>query len=266
MVQGHGRLAFGWHPRLLPTRSPLWRLESRSTTFGSVENSADWSRGPRVGRAARRLSPARVAVLARLRGQPEPVTLAALLQVTGLHENTVREHLWGLVRAGYVRRHRTEPAGRGRPAWLYECTDTDPTNAEYAGLAASLARAIVNTSDDPAQAAAIAGEAWGHQLARDRGAVASTPEVARRRVVEVLDDLGFEPEVDDRSAADVRLTRCPLLEVAYRHTDVVCAVHLGLARGVLDEHGAESIGTQIYPFSEPHSCLLVIPPLDKVEG
>jgi predicted ArsR family transcriptional regulator len=205
-------------------------------------------------------------VLARLRDQPEPVTLAALLQVTGLHENTVREHLNGLVRAGFVRRHRSEPSGRGRPAWLYESTDTDPDNAEYAGLAAALARAIVSTSDHPARAATIAGEAWGHQLARDRGAIPSSPETARRRVVELLDDLGFEPETDELSPADVRLMRCPLLEVAYRHTDVVCAVHLGLARGVLNEHGADSKETEIYPFSEPHACLLVVPPVNEVEG
>ena len=80
-------------------------------------------------------------------------------------------------------------------------------------------------------------------------------------MLKVLDDLGFECEIDARSPAQVRLTRCPLLEAAYRHTDVVCAVHLGIVRGVLEENGADPTGTRLLPFSEPNACGLVVPPL-----
>jgi len=233
-----------------------------STTLPSVENSGGYrGKGPRRGRPGRQLSPARSAVLAKLRDQPEPVTVAAVMSATGLHENTVREHLQGLVRAGFVRRRRTEPSGRGRPAWLYEAFESDATQTEYAGLAAALARTVVRTSEKPAQAATLAGEEWGHELARDRGAVASSAEAARRQVVHVFDDLGFECETDEASPTEVRLTRCPLLEAAYRHPDVVCAVHLGMVRGVLEEHGADPAGTRLHPFSEPDACLLVVPPL-----
>jgi len=58
----------------------------------------------------------------RLRAQPEPLTQAALVRVTGLHPNTVREHLENLVRRGLVARSLAEPEGRGRPAWLYAST------------------------------------------------------------------------------------------------------------------------------------------------
>jgi predicted ArsR family transcriptional regulator len=85
--------------------------------------------------------------------------------------------------------------------------------------------------------------------------------VARQQVLGLLDDLGFESETDDLSPAEVRLTRCPLLEAAYRHTEVVCAVHLGIVRGVLEENGADPTGTRLFPFSQPHACLLVVPPL-----
>jgi predicted ArsR family transcriptional regulator len=226
-----------------------------------VENTASLGRSRRVGRRIHRLSAPRAALLAKLGDQPEPVTLAALVRISGSHENTVREHLDGLIRAGLVHRHRAEAVGRGRPAWLYTATDNGSSSAGYAGLAATLARAIVRTSDQPTQAAALAGEEWGHELARDRGAAPTTPVEARRHVLKVLDDLGFQCESDDESPSQVRLTRCPLLEAAYRHTEVVCAVHVGIVHGVLEENGADPTGTQLFPFSEPHACGLVLPPL-----
>ncbi|MFC4783868.1 helix-turn-helix transcriptional regulator [Nocardioides sp. MAHUQ-72] len=205
------------------------------------------------------MSASRAALLNTLRDQPEPVTLAALVAATSLHENTLREHLDALVRDGLASRRRAQPTGRGRPAWLYEATDSDV--AEYAGLAAALAASIARTSADPEQVAAAAGEEWGHQLARGRGAARTSPEEARSQVVALFDDLGFEPETGPDSLADVRLTRCPLLEAAHRHPGVVCSVHLGIVRGVLEEHGADPSGTQLLPFAEPGACRLVVPPV-----
>jgi predicted ArsR family transcriptional regulator len=218
--------------------------------------------GPRPGRAARPLSPSRAALVERLREQPEPLTLASLVAATGLHENTLREHLAALVGRGLVRRFRAEPSGRGRPAWLYELTDEEPARSEYAGLAAALAGTIARTSDDPGRAAAAAGEEWGRDLARDRGAVPVSPEAARDHVLRLLDDLGFGPETVPDRPADVRLTRCPLLEAAHRHPEVVCGVHLGIVRGALEEYGADPAGSTLEPFAEPGSCRLVVPPLE----
>jgi predicted ArsR family transcriptional regulator len=166
------------------------------------------------------------------------------------------------VRHGLVRRHRAEPSGRGRPAWLYQVTAEEPGGSEYAGLAAALASSLARTSDDPARAAAAAGEEWGHRLARDRGATTSPPDVARSEVVRLLDDLGFDPEPSADRPDRVRLRQCPLLEAAHRHPEVVCAVHLGIVRGALEEHGADPDGTELSPFAEPGACLLVVPPAD----
>lgn len=199
----------------------------------------------------------------RLRDQPEPLTLASLVSATGLHENTLREHLTALVRRGLVRRYRAEPVGRGRPAWLYELTDEESADSEYAGLAAALAAAIARTNDDPGPAAATAGEEWGRELARDRGAAPLSPRAARDEVLRLLDDLGFTPDVAPERPAEVRLTRCPLLEVAHRHPEVVCAVHIGIVRGALSEYGANASGSALVPFAEPGACLLTVPPLDE---
>ncbi|MDP3892395.1 metalloregulator ArsR/SmtB family transcription factor [Nocardioides sp.] len=217
--------------------------------------------GPRPGIGVRPLSRSRAAILERLRDQPEPVTQAALVTATGLHPNTVRDHLDGLVRLGLVRRHAAEPSGRGRPAWLYEPT-TGPAGNGYAGLAAALAAAIARTSARPRAEATAAGEAWGRELAESRGGTTRTPEEARSQVIELLDDLGFAPETGEDRPSDVRLTRCPLLEAAHRHPDVVCGVHLGIVRGALARHGADPTGAELLPFSEPGACRLVVPPLE----
>lgn len=220
-------------------------------------------RGPRPAtatRGGRPLSPARAFVLDALREAGRPVTLAELSAATGLHANTLREHLEPLVARGPARRERATPAGRGRPAWLYSAVEPDvadpASSTEYAGLAAALAAHIHHSSPDPQADAVAAGRAWGRDLARKAGPPASRgPVAARRQVAQLLDEVGFCPEADDR-ATDVLLTRCPLLEAAREYPDVVCGVHLGIVRGALEEYGADSSRTDLHPFSDPGGCRL----------
>lgn len=203
------------------------------------------------------MSRARTRVLATLRSAAGPSTMAALAETTGLHANTLREHLEALVEGGWVRRRRAEPSGPGRPAWLYEgVEDGGQAPSEYAGLASALAASIHRTSAEPTTEAVLAGEEWGQDLARSHGRPGGRGATgARREVVELLDELGFAPEGDARAEV-VRLTRCPLLEAANRYPDVVCGVHLGIARGALAEYGADPDGAELLPFSEPGACRL----------
>jgi predicted ArsR family transcriptional regulator len=202
------------------------------------------------------MSPSRARILDLLSAQPEPTTLAALVSATGLHANTVREHLDALHHDGLVERSREHGGGRGRPAWRYAATGASAGTSEYAGLAAALAAAVERTSPDPAADARIAGTAWGRDLARSHGRPASgSAAAARREVVDLLAEIGFEPRTDDR-ATTVRLTRCPLLEAAHRSPEVVCGVHLGLVSGALEEYGTDPEGTDLEPFAEPGACLL----------
>ncbi len=217
--------------------------------------------GPRPAAPERPLSASRSAVVSLLRAQTEPVTLAALMRVTELHENTLREHLTALVNSGLVRRERSDPAGRGRPPWRYSLTDPSGSGSEYARLASALASAIAVTSSDPARTAAAAGDTWGRELARDRGAAVPSPALAHHKVLHLLDELGYAPEEPEKkSSQEVRLTRCPLLEAATKHPDIVCAVHLGIVRGALSEYGAQISGLHLAPFAEPGACLLTMPP------
>jgi predicted ArsR family transcriptional regulator len=197
-------------------------------------------------------------VLAILDERAEPISIAALAAVTGLHTNTVREHLDALVEAGLARRERAPVAGRGRPAWLYSAVSDDELPggiAEYAGLASALAEMIEQTSSSPRRDAIDAGRRWGRQLATDRELGTGAEADARRAVVQLLDGFGFAPQPDARHAV-VRLTRCPLLEAARRHPEIVCGVHLGIVRGALEVQGGEADGADLLAFSEPGACLL----------
>ena len=195
------------------------------------------------------------AVLAVLEREPRAVTLTRLSELTGLHANTLRDHLDVLVSAGLVRRCKAAPQGRGRPAWLYSVSGRARSGAvaEYAGLAAVLAELVARTSDDPSAAAVDAGTSWGRRLADGRSQETAGP---RQVVLELLEDLRFAPEAEGER---VRLTRCPLLEAAVAHPDVVCGVHLGIVRGALERLGADPSGTRLVPFAEPGACLLTVP-------
>lgn len=80
-------------------------------------------RGSRLAaRSTRRrhlLSESRADILARLQSCPVGTTIRTLVDEFGLHENTVREHLAGLIELGLARRRLSDPQGPGRPAWIY---------------------------------------------------------------------------------------------------------------------------------------------------
>lgn len=203
-------------------------------------------------------SPARAALLETVRAQSEPVDLKALVSSSGRHQNTVREHLDGLVDEGLVERHRAVAKGRGRPAWLYVATlgpSATPGN-EYAGLASALARVVERTSADPERDAAEAGFEWGRTLANDLGAPSSdTAAAARRQVLAILDKMGFAPQ-SDRRGVETLLRRCPLLQAAQESPTVVCHVHLGIVRGAMAAYGQTGDASELHPFSDPGSCRL----------
>jgi predicted ArsR family transcriptional regulator len=203
------------------------------------------------------MSGPRGAVLERLQRAPGPVTIAELAAELGVHANTAREHLDALVARGLATRERAAAKGRGRPAWRYSAMDDhpepDPRVRDYAGLAAALAGHLARTSPDPSGEGLAAGWAWGRSLMADRP---SQPDVSpRHEVVGLLEELGFAPETDD-AASTVALRRCPLLDAAREHPQVVCQVHLGIVRGALEHHGGDPEPTALLPFAEPGACRL----------
>lgn len=202
------------------------------------------------------LTAQRAAVLEAVQHARGPVTTSALAAATGLHENTIREHLDALVARGFVRREPGKAAGRGRPAMGYvaaERSEPDPRVQEYVGLTTALAGHISRTSDDPVQEARAAGRAWSQEL----GDLEPQPTSrdARQRIVDLFDELGFAPETDGEIAC-VALRRCPLLDAAERYPEVICAAHRGLAEGTLERLGGDPAGVRLEPFAAPGACYL----------
>jgi predicted ArsR family transcriptional regulator len=236
----------------------LWSPEPEISSLNAVENRVLGPAPVRATPAPSALSGQRAAVLEHLQRSDAPVTVSTLAARLTLHPNTVREHLDALVELGHAARERGPAVGRGRPAWRYSAVpgaaEPDPRVRDYAGLATALAAHIARTSADPVGDALAAGRQWGRELTAGAPA-AGTPAAARRRVVELMAALGFDPAADGR-ATSVALRRCPLLDAATRHPEIVCSVHLGLVRGALEHLGGDPSRTALLPFAEPGACRL----------
>lgn len=178
---------------------------------------------------------------------------AQLVEITGLHENTVRGHLESLRRDGHVHRERTQAAGRGRPAWRWQAVSAARLSP-YAGLAATLATALVRASSDPFAQARDAGTSWGRQLVDERPVSDGETRDARTLVIDVMREQGFAPDAAEEGTG-IRLRTCPLLSAASENSTVVCAVHEGMVEGVARAVGSD-LESSLVPFAEPAACLL----------
>lgn len=170
-------------------------------------------------------------LLAELRRTASTDELAERL---GLHPNGVRVHLERLAETGLVVRER-ERQSRGRPRdmWVISAEAQpagDPPTA-YAQLGRWLVRALVLGRTGVREVEA-AGRRIGRGLAPQSGA--ASPE---QEMYDVLTALGFQPrralEPDGRLTYCLR--NCPYREVVRERQPLVCALHRGMTRGLLDE-------------------------------
>ena len=173
-----------------------------------------------------------------------PVTIATVAERSGVHQNTAREHLRspGETRAGGPNPANKPWPGPAEPGCMQPLSTTSSqTNVSAITPAWPLHwLRTCRTSNDPVTEAVQAGRVWGRELVAETPVAASpaTATKARRRVVELLRDLGFDP-VADQSARSVTLRRCPLRDAAKRYPQVVCQVHLGIVRGAMDALGGD---------------------------
>ncbi|MFN8234299.1 MAG: helix-turn-helix domain-containing protein [Actinomycetota bacterium] len=200
----------------------------------------------------------RVRIMDALRREHLGLGARDLAVALDLHLSTVRFHLRALEEAGLVRR-RTERSGRpGRPRISYlPVAARGPSEAEsrYLQLSRSLAASLVDAVEDPARVARDAGRAWGRRAAEERGpSPGRDPEETMRALADLLDDLGFAPEIETAGRA-ISLRRCPFREVAEEIPEVVCSVHRGLMGGALSHWRAPIRLDDLDPFVEPDRCL-----------
>lgn len=72
-------------------------------------------------------------------------------------------------------------------------------------------------------------------------------------IIELLRRLGFSPTTDD---GGIVLRTCPLLELARKNPEVVCAIHAGLIDGAHERLGRVGAAADLRPFAEPGACRL----------
>jgi predicted ArsR family transcriptional regulator len=169
------------------------------------------------------------ALLGELR-RPAPTT--ELAERLGLHANGVRTHLERLQDAGLVLRDRERRArGRPRDSWVIspDALPRGQSPTGYAELAVWLVRSLAgHTSIRDV-------EATGRQIGRELPAH-DTDAAGERQLHDLLASLGFQPQREPVSGDRLtyRLHNCPYREAVRARQPLVCALHRGLTRGMLD--------------------------------
>ncbi len=181
------------------------------------------------------LAQASRARLFRLLGELQrPAGTEELAEQLGLHPNGVRTHLERLREAGLIVRSREHrPRGRPRDNWTIDPqagSVGDPPNT-YANLSRWLVRTIASRKS-PLREAESTGREVGRELA-EQGGQAGSPE---ERMHRALATLGFRPAraIDRDGKLGYTLENCPYREAVHENQPVVCALHRGLTRGLLD--------------------------------
>jgi predicted ArsR family transcriptional regulator len=179
-------------------------------------------------------------VLGELR---RPAGTEELAERLDMHPNGVRVHLERLRDAGLVSRERTRQArGRPRDMWMI-APDARPGGeapSGYAELGRWLARVI-----SPGKASLRAVEATGREIGRELAPDGDC--AAEEKLYAVLASLGFQPrrEAGPGGGLTYRLCNCPYRDAVRESAEVVCVLHRGITRGLLD---ALAPGTRLAGF------------------
>lgn len=183
----------------------------------------------------------RVEIMHLLQERPHR-TIAELCDATGLHANTVREHLQRLADAGHVVAAREKRATRGRPRVLYSAA------TGRADASSPIARARV-------QDAARRGDLMRRVIPGSAGSLDADATHQLDAVVDDLVDAGFDPIVDEERLT-IDLSPCPHAASWSEHRERLCAVHLGLMQSVLAEATGPLRIDGMAPSCDPTQCVV----------
>lgn len=177
--------------------------------------------------------PTRARLFALLDQLRRPASTDDLAEHLALHPNGVRLHLERLRDAGLVVRERVRQArGRPRDMWMIApeaCPGGEPPTG-YAQLGRWLARVI-----SPGKTSLRHVEATGREIGRELAPEGGCS--AEEKMHAVLVSLGFQPrrETGADRGLTYRLCNCPYREAVRASPEVVCTLHRGMTRGLLDE-------------------------------
>ncbi|MCK2034506.1 ArsR family transcriptional regulator [Microbacterium sp. SSW1-49] len=169
-------------------------------------------------------------------------TIGELCEATGLHPNTIREHLQRLIEGGYVIQATEHRTTRGRPRTLYSAA----TGA--ADASSPIAR-------DKVTAAARRGDLLRRVLPAPASVLGRDATYQLDALIEHLEESGFEPVVDDEQLT-VDLSPCPHAAGRAEDRPMLCTVHLGLMQGVLTEAGGPLAAEAVRTSALPADCVV----------
>jgi len=205
------------------------------------------------------LGESRARVLRALQVAGHPLGVDEVADQVGLHVNTTRFHLDGLVEQRLAERTREQRDSPGRPRTMYSPTPDAPHAGKrsYRLLAEILTSYLAGATRQPERAAIKAGEEWGRFFTDRPGPFRRVDaKGATRQLSRVLDEIGFAPEpVSVGRKRQILLHHCPFREAAEEHSTVVCSIHLGLMRGLLAELDAPIEADRLDAFVEPDLCI-----------
>lgn len=174
----------------------------------------------------------RFSIYAWLRDRNTPATIAEVAAFFDLHPNTVRPHLDRLRDAGLVRLDATPQGGVGRPQHRYTAVpaELDLTDDGAVDLLVRMLTDLCCRLRVPVELATGVGRETGIGLVERDGQCAGPLEALAAEMAR----LGFGPVAD---GASVVFTCCPFRSLADSYPELVCAMHRGLASGVVEACG-----------------------------
>ena len=189
-----------------------------------------------------------------------------------LHVTTMRFHLDQLVAGGLVTSHFKRGGGAGRPRKLYAIAhgslDSERAEHSFALLSEVLVDSFNRT--DQALTPEELGARWARRRVEQDALDAGPAQPAQTagqwlgkigRMVDILEEWGYTPEVsttDGGRTARVALNGCPFIELARDNTALVCGIHRGLIRGVMEQLGEQHTEVSLTPFVTPHLCVAAL--------
>ncbi|HET7397663.1 MAG TPA: helix-turn-helix domain-containing protein [Intrasporangium sp.] len=204
----------------------------------------------------------------------EGLSAQDLAEHLGLHVTTVRFHLDQLVSGGLLTSHFEPPVGAGRPRKLYAVEpgslETVSTEDSYRMLSGLLVESFRTQPDGRQLSPEEVGVRWSHDRVAEEDLDPADQAPARTagqwlgkvgHMVDLLREWGYVPEVsttDGGRTANVSLHDCPFLSLARDNVAVVCGIHRGLIRGVMQSLGEESTTVGLTPLVGPNLCVAAL--------
>lgn len=209
--------------------------------------------------------PMRRRIYEHVAGEDKWVSRDGAAAALGVARSVAAFHLDKLVGAGLLEAEYRRPSGRGgpgagRPAKWYrraagEISVSLPER-RYGLAATLLARAVERAADGTVGVGDALGEVarqHGHEIGRGLQKAGDGSSAARRRLVALLAEHGYEPK---RSGELITLANCPFHALAEQHRDLVCHMNHELLCGVAEEAGLSPSATRLDP--GPGRCCVTL--------